>query len=227
MRALLAVVMICCATSAASAAASSVHMERVTAVLPDGSLRLESHGNAVLQNIFFPDTGHAEAWLAAHVLQQSIPLDIWDDDRYGRVQITSDIEEKMLRDGAAMIYASEGDIPHAWWVAEAAARHEKNGIWASDTLVLTSENAAQHLGEFHIVEGRITRIYDTKAATYLNFGEDWHTDFSITIPAKIRRSMKERIGQLTAGKTIRVRGGIYEENGPMIRLLNGDNLEID
>ena len=199
--------------------------ERVIAVQPDGSVQLESTGKSSFANIRFVDTKLAEAWLAGHLLQQKISFKAGDIDRYGRTMITSDSEEKMLRDGVAIIYASEGDIPGSWFAAEASARSKKIGIWGDHDLLLTPFNAAQHKNEFHVVEGTVTRIYANKAATYLDFGEDWRSDFSITVPAKLRRSMGDKLDAIKEGSHVRVRGRLYEENGPMIMLNNANNLE--
>ena len=198
---------------------------RVVAILPGGSVQLENSGKAGFANLRFPDGALAEEWLAAHLLQQNLTYEAGDADRYGRMMITSDSEEKMLRDGVAIIYASAGDVPAGWAAAEADAHRRKSGVWANDMLVLTPLTAAQHENEFHVVEGAVTRIYANKTATYLNFGADWHSDFSITIPAKVRRSMGERLEAIKEGSHVRVRGRLYEENGPMILLNHADNLE--
>lgn len=208
------------------AAPAGAQQTKVLAVEEGGTLRLETGEKAVLLNLYFPDSALAQNWLAEHVLQQKIAYETHGEDRYGATRITTPIAEKMLRDGAAMVYASDGEIPAAWKAAEAAARAEKRGLWAQENVLLTPENAAQHLGGFHGVEGRITRIYEGKRATYLNFGEDWHSDFSVTLSAKARRSMKPMLQQLKPGMQVRVRGAIYEENGPMMQLFNANNLEI-
>ena len=215
---------LCCSAPTVYAAANTAAIERVVAVKPDGSLVLSRSGNAVLANILFPDAPRAEAWLAEHVLQQEIHVVVGESDRYGRTQITSDVAEKMLRDGVAVYYATEGDIQSNWKPMEDAARAANRGVWVDKNLISTPENAAQHIGEFQVVEGTITRIYEGKKETYLNFGGDWHSDFSITIPGKVRRSMKAQLSTLKAGDKIRVRGAIYEENGPMIKLMNADNI---
>ncbi len=226
MRALVAALLFCCSLWPVLAAAKLTVTERVIAVLPDGSVQLETSGKAVFQNILFIDPKLAENWLAEHVLQQRIGIETGEEDRYGRMQIISDVEEKMLQAGVAIIAASEGDISASWRSAEAAARQAKRGVWANKDLLLTPDQAAAHINEFHVVEGKITRIYEAKTATYLNFGKDWHTDFSITIPAKLRRSMKDVLVGLHEGSFVRVRGGIYDENGPMIKLTHADTLEI-
>ncbi len=198
---------------------------RVTAMDAHGGLTLASGEQAVLANLITPDVALAQSWLAAHVLQQEVREASLGEDRYGRTLLCCDAAEKMLQDGAAAIYAQTGEIPARWWVAEAEARGAKRGLWAGDTLVLSPEATPQHLGEFHVVEGRLARLYRGKHATYLNFGEDWHTDFSIMVPAKLRRGMDARLAALKPGDRVRVRGTLYEENGPMIRLARAENLE--
>ena len=218
--------MLCCSAPTLYAAANTAAIERVVAVKPEGSLVLSSSGNAVLANILFPDAPRAEAWLAEHVLQKDIPVSVGDVDRYGRSQISSDVAEKMLHDGVAVYYAAEGAIPTNWKPMEATARAENRGIWADKNFISTPENAAQHIGDFRVVEGAITRIYEGKKETYLNFGDDWHSDFSITIPGKVRRSMKAQLSTLKPGDKLRVRGVIYEENGPMMKLMRADNIAL-
>ena len=215
----------CCSISYASAAATALQREQVVAVFPDASIQLAQKGKAVFAGSMAPDVAAASAWLAEQVLQQEIRFSEGDVDRYGRTLITSDMQEKMLRDGVAIIYASAGDIPASWRVAEAAARTAKRGVWAMESLLITPETALKATGGFHVIEGSITRIYESKTATYLNFGEDWRSDFSITLLPKQRRSMKAFLANLKAGDRVRVRGSITQENGPMIRLNHPANLE--
>ncbi|MES2984528.1 MAG: thermonuclease family protein [Pseudomonadota bacterium] len=202
------------------AAAQTTSRERVVAVKPDGSLTLASGGNAVFANILLPDSKRAEAWLAQHVLQQEITFTPGEDDRYGRTQMVSPVTESMLHDGIAVIYASVGDVPASWQAAEQAARSAKRGLWAATDFVLTPKNAAQHIGQFHAIDGTVTRVYEGKTASYVNFGDNWHTDFSIMLPAKIRRSMPSAP---KVGDRVMVRGYLYEENGPMVTLLHPAN----
>jgi hypothetical protein len=57
------------------------------------------------------------------------------------------------------------------------------------------------------------------ARTYLNFGQDWHTDFTVEIERKDKAAFASAgidLGALAA-KRIRVRGWIEWRNGPMIR----------
>ncbi|MDX2095088.1 MAG: hypothetical protein SFW64_04025 [Alphaproteobacteria bacterium] len=209
----------------AAHAAPAMQTQRVIAIKPNGVLVLAEGGNAVLAGIILPDAARAQTWLYEHALQRDISFTAAGEDRYGRLRIHALLASEMLRAGVAVFYADDSPVPAEWRAAEAVARTAKRGFWAGENAALMPENAAQHVGGFHVVEGRITRIYEGKSATYLNFGDDWHHDFSIRIDASTRRGMKTFLGALKTGDNMRVRGGIFEENGPMIRLNHPQNLE--
>lgn len=207
-------VLVGCVICATAALAAPLE-DRITAVAADGSVQLASGGKAVLADLIYPDPALAERVLARAMLQQTISYTAGMDDRYGRTRIAGAMQETMLREGAAVLFPTDTP-PDAWRAAEAAARAAKRGVWAQEGLVITPEEAAQHIGEFHVVEGTIARLYTNKTATYVNFGADWHTDFSVTITGRVRRGMEKLA--LKEGDRVAVRGMIYEENGPMIRL---------
>ncbi len=225
LRLFIAIGFFCCTTQAVHAAANNTLRERIVAVKPDGSVVLSTTGNAAFAQVIFPDAARAQKWLAEHALQREVTITIGDEDRYGRRSIEGDITLEMLRDGVAVTYASAAPISAAWRAQETSAWLAKRGVWSNKNFVVRPENAAQHLGAFVVMEGTVTRIYESKKATYINFGDDWRTDVSITVPAGSRRSMKPLLSTIHAGSTVRVRGRFYEENGPMLRLTKADNLE--
>lgn len=217
----------CCSISTAHAAQHAPVVERVIAVLPSGQVQLAHSGNAVLADMVFPSPEEATNWLSEHALQRETPLTVGKEDRYGRVLVRGQLQQEMLSDGAAVFYATDAVIDPAWRLAEARARAAKRGVWSDPNLalVISPNEAVKHHGRFVLIEGTITRIYEGKTGSYLNFGEDWREDFSIAISPKLRRSMKAFLSTVKAGDRIRVRGTIIEENGPMIRLNHADNLE--
>jgi hypothetical protein len=217
----------CCSISNTHAVPPSRVVERVIAVLPNGQLQLEHTGNAVLADVVFPSPESASIWLSEYALQRETTLTVGKEDRYGRVLVRGQLQQDMLNDGAAIFYTTDTPIDSAWRMAEARARSKKYGVWSDPNiaLVINPNKAANHHGRFALIEGAITRIYEGKTGTYLNFGEDWHEDFSIAISPKLRRSMKVFLANLKAGDRVRVRGTIVQENGPMIRLNHADNLE--
>ena len=193
-------------------------------VATDASLQLASAGKACLADIQLPDKVRAQQWLASHVLQQAIRYRAIGEDRYGCTLIVSDVQEALLRDGVAVLYA-QGKPRKSWLTAEAEARAAKRAVWASAALVTTPEKAMRDLQQFKLVDGTITHIYRGRKATYLNFGKYWRSDFSVMIDGRSRRSFEKLLATLAPGSKVRVRGTIYSEDGPMIRLSRPEQLE--
>jgi micrococcal nuclease len=225
LRFVIAIAFFCCTWQTADAAAKSTVSERIVAVKSDASVVLSASGNAAFSQVVLPDAALAQQWLAEHALQREVTVTLAAEDRYGRPTIAGDITTEMLRDGVAVIYAAQAAIPEAWRAQERAARLAKRGVWRDENFVVRPENAAQHKGRFVVFEGRVARVYESKKATYINFGDDWRTDVSITVPAGARRSMKPLLSTIREGSVVQARGVFYEENGPMLRLLKSDNLE--
>lgn len=157
-------------------------------------------------------------------------------DRWGRklAHLERDdglwIQGEMLRLGLARVYSfADNRTAVAEMLAiERAARDARRAIWSHPFYALREPaETSQHLNSFQIVEGRVLAAANVKGNVYLNFDEDWHTDFTIRIPRKIRRLFeKQGIDPiLFQGKLVRVRGWIKEWNGPMIELTHPEQVE--
>jgi len=81
---------------------------------------------------------------------------------------------------------------------------------------------------FQLVEGQIVAPAKAKGDVYLNFGEDWRTDFTVLIPRKALRLFKEAALDPLAwtGRRIRVRGWVFSRNGPMIEATHPEQIEL-
>ncbi len=198
---------------------------RVAVVDAQMMLTLEDGTRAQLMDMVYPDIALARGWMMQHGVQQSLHYTPHGVNRYGVPLIRSDMQRQMLHAGVAVWFAAQA-VPPDWRVAEAAARNAKRGVWAEGGLVVAAKNAAQHRQHFRVVEGTVTRVYVAKNATYLNFGEDWHEDFSITISGRARKACAELLAQITPHTSLRVRGMIYGENGPMIQVTHPDQIEV-
>ena len=84
------------------------------------------------------------------------------------------------------------------------------------------------MGRFALVEGRIRSIGERRERTYLNFGADWNTDLTITIPKRTWQTMRERglTAALLRGRRVRARGMVEEWRGPAITIMAPEMLEI-
>jgi len=114
--------------------------------------------------------------------------------------------------------------------AEQSARTGKKGIWASDSLykVITPDEADDHIGDFAVIEGTVQKVATVRNNTYLNFGQNWKTDFTIQITPALRKQFaKQGINVLNLGQSnIRVRGYLRSYNGALIELKNTTHLEV-
>ena len=79
-----------------------------------------------------------------------------------------------------------------------------------------------------MVAGRVVDAVRIKSRIYLNFGDDWRDDFTVTLDARAR-SLFEQSGRdpLTLkGRTVRVRGWLRQRNGPMIEATHPEQIEV-
>jgi hypothetical protein len=71
-------------------------------------------------------------------------------------------------------------------------------------------------------------VGERRERTYLNFGSDWKSDFTITIPKRIWAALRER-GVTAAslkGARVRARGVLEEWQGVALEITAADMLEV-
>ena len=81
---------------------------------------------------------------------------------------------------------------------------------------------------YQIVQGSVVRVTPTKSRTYLDFGSDWHSDFSAGIDAKLLRADPDWAKTVPAllGRRIEVRGWIEYRNGPFINVEDPSQIAV-
>lgn len=141
------------------------------------------------------------------------------------------IQGTLLNEGLARVRTTpENDqLATMMLILESAARGRKQGLWSLPVNApLPHDKADTRINSFEIVEGKIFATAQNRDAIFLNFTSDWKSDFSIGIPAKLRRDFsKSRIDLMSLkGKTVRVRGWMRNYNGPYIELDHAEQLEI-
>ena len=84
------------------------------------------------------------------------------------------------------------------------------------------------LGSFQLVEGRVLDAERRGDRWYLNFGDDWRSDFTVTIPAQRAAGLRRRQTRSVRaeGPVIRVRGWVESLNGPMIEAVIPEQIEV-
>lgn len=112
---------------------------------------------------------------------------------------------------------------------EAAARAAGIGLWSDPNYqVLTPAAIAVGVNGYQIVEGMAVDAAFFGGRGYLNFGDDYKTDFTITYDARARRLFEQAgLDPLALkGRRIRARGWLEYFNGPMIELSHPEQIEV-
>ncbi|HEX2113790.1 MAG TPA: thermonuclease family protein [Alphaproteobacteria bacterium] len=141
------------------------------------------------------------------------------------------VQAEMLARGLARVAAFADDTVGLQPLLEIEdeARQARRGLWAlREFRVIDAEEAIRHLDSFQLIEGRVLAVERKAGRTFLNFGADWRSDFTVSIEAKLRRQMAGRglDPESYQGKMVRVRGWIRSRNGPLIELARPEQIEV-
>lgn len=160
------------------------------------------------------------------------------EDRYDRVRaqiFTRDdgtwLQIELLKQGLARVDLApdRGECYRELYAAEAEARRAGLGLWADPAYAPRSPEAvAADAGTFQIVVGRVMSTAANEGRVYLNFGQDWHRDFTVAIsPDDVKTFKNMGVDPLNyEGKLIRVRGIVQSQNGPKIAVGNPKQIEL-
>lgn len=124
---------------------------------------------------------------------------------------------------------SNPELAGRMYVLEDEARAAGKGLWAKDSpyRLLQASDDMPNLDRFAVVEGAVQSISMINNETYLNFGPDWKTDFTLGISSPLRQKLARNNIDLTKmqGQHLRVRGWLRFYNGPYIELEDPVQLE--
>jgi len=163
-------------------------------------------------------------------------------DRYGRLTGHIDtasgvwVQERLLRLGLARFAGGvdNRDERAALLAAEQAARAESRGIWRNPRYIVRSADDPDSIyNGFQIVQGLVRDIGRGDGTVFLNFGEDWHEDFTGGVTARLRPDdlptgadgAPLSIYDLD-GRMVRLRGVVRRYNGPFMEIVSGDQIEL-
>lgn len=157
--------------------------------------------------------------------------------------------EYILSKGLAVLLPESGQDISVLFHAENEAIKNGLGVWSDHTasaayFVSANENqngkkkdaslprVADAIGRFVVVEGILKSIEHQKWRSYLNFGSDWRSDFTIALDDKIRQDFvggdifQDHLVDWI-GRKMRVRGVVENRGGPYIALRNPDWLCVE
>ncbi len=141
------------------------------------------------------------------------------------------VQRVLLSEGLARVYsfADNRALVPEMLAAERTARAARAGIWGHPFYAVRAPgDAAQDIGTFQLVEGRILDAARVRGTTYLNFGADWRSDFTIVVSGRARAVFDAAGVDLLAlkGRSVRVRGWLDKRNGPMIAATHPEQIEV-
>ena len=163
-------------------------------------------------------------------------------DRYGRILAdvaTAGTEspsaiKSLLAQGLARLAAHVGEPAciAELRAAEHAARAAKLGVWndpryfpkaADDPAGVLAER-----GRFTLVEGKVVSVRESGGTIYMNFGQRWSEDFTVTILKRNERQFTAAglAVRSLAGRRVLVRGWIEERGGPWIEAREPQQIEV-
>lgn len=218
-------------------------------------LRVEIDGKKIVQlvNISIPDFDlydpndralAAQAFLTDFLLNKKVRLYQRRHDKKGlqnrmgydlvhlqRADDNAWVQGTMLLNGYATIRPSAINVEMAAEMIdlEQKAQKAQTGLWKDSAYeTYTSENAEKAIKSWAVIEGTIKASAIIRNTVYLNFGDNWKTDFTTGLESKVRREMaKHNIDPLSLTHTnVRVYGWVEDRNGPYISLLAPEWLHI-
>jgi endonuclease YncB( thermonuclease family) len=187
----------------------------------------------------WPLASEAKSRLAGMVLDRTVRLAFGgtSQDRYGRVlaHIFSEdgswIQARMIAAGMARVYSfpDNRSCVETLLAYEGDARFDQRGIWADDyyapQMASDTEMLLRHQNSFQLVEGRVRDVANVRGRIFLNFGQDWRSDFTVTIAPRDARRFEGDFAKY-ANAMIRVRGWLKSYNGPEIVVTHPEQIEF-
>ena len=114
------------------------------------------------------------------------------------------------------------ELASRMYVLEDNARRAGLGMWAADSQyrLLNALDDMPNLDRFAVVEGVVKSVSMVSNVTYLNFGDDWKTDFTVGVASPVRQILLRNNVDLQKlqGQRLRVRGWLRFYNGPYMDL---------
>lgn len=141
------------------------------------------------------------------------------------------VQGALLAAGFARVYSFPDNraLVRDMLVRERRSREMEQGIWSHPYYgVLDPDASAQQLDQYALVEGRVMDVAVVRGRTFLNYGSDWRTDFTVSIATRDWQRFEE--AGISAndylGRRIRVRGWLKSRNGPMIDVTHPEQIEV-
>ena len=200
----------------------------------------------VLQGGGVISVGTAAGGMRSETAYEAVPLG--QENRWGQVPAwilagtgaaRKLLQEQQLEEGLALfapVHAA-GACANVLRQAEALARQARSGSWskAEPRLILPAnmpERFAGMDGQYVIARGRVVSLGKTRSTRYLNFGNYWKTDFTVTLNSADEEAFNLALGRsgrtldTLAGELVELRGFVQDRDGPLMALRHPEQLVV-
>ena len=145
-----------------------------------------------------------------------------------------ELERILIRRGAVRVLPTTQahDMIAALLEAEQHARSSQAGLWGHSFYRVRDANIMDDcrdtIGAWQALAGRVMSVGQSRQRTYLNFGEDYRNDVTVTVPGALSRAWLRDGFDLSKldQHLIRVRGYIEWINGPSIEVRHPQEIEL-
>ena len=170
----------------------------------------------------------------------SLDYDANKTDRYDRLlahvhlQDGTWLNKALIEKGVAHVYSFPDNRSrlHKLLAAEEQARKAGKGMWQHPTWQVLDAGKLtpdQRIGQFRLVRGTPIRAARVGERIYLNYGENWRTDFTVEIPTEfLDLFSQDGIDPLKnyTNKKLLVRGRLKPVNGVLITATHPEQIRI-
>ncbi|MCP4652727.1 MAG: hypothetical protein GY858_05015 [Candidatus Omnitrophica bacterium] len=140
------------------------------------------------------------------------------------------INAKLVEEGYAVTYTIPPNVRYTDELMrlQKDARENKRGMWGAYSDITAAE-AENYTNQIRRVKGRVLNAYNSGKVIFLNFGNDYKTDFTVVI---FKNSFDQFYNKgidpvnFYNGKIIGVSGKIRQYNGPEIIVSTPSEIEI-
>ncbi len=155
----------------------------------------------------------------------------------GRVVIARRVDDKqslqhlLISAGAARVAPQTDDHTtiDELLALENEARRSRRGLWSRQFYKIhNAQSAETAIGAYNLIEGTVLRAVRARGRFYLNFGDDYKTDFTASAPSRAYQRWKKNDFDIALfeGATLRIRGFVNRINGPSIDLKHRKQIEL-
>lgn len=143
------------------------------------------------------------------------------------------VQGALIAEGLARAWPTPANpqLSDQMFALENQAIADQRGLWAADSphRLMLAIDTLDSSGQMMVVEGTVRGAAMVRNVTYLNFGADWRSDFTVALSPDVRRDFSRRGVDVLGlqGRPVRVRGWVRSYNGPYMELEHPLLLQID